>query len=125
MERRLDLCAGAIIVRAGQRADTLYVVRRGYVRLLTTPAGLAERVLAVCGLGSTFNEAAVCDGGPALTTAQAVTPDTCLDEVPAVLMSHLLTTHPHLAYNVAQRLTEQIRRLAALLDDRPSEWSVH
>lgn len=121
--RRRDLRAGTIIVGAGHRTDTLYVVRRGYVCLVAAPVGGMARVLAVRGPGTTFNEAAVCDGGPALATAQALTADTCIDEVPAALVAYLLTAHPYLASNVVQLLTAQIRHLATLIDDRVGGWS--
>ena len=46
--RRRDLRAGEIIVRAGQRTDTLYVVRRGHVQLsVTTVGGTVSGMAAV------------------------------------------------------------------------------
>jgi CRP/FNR family transcriptional regulator, cyclic AMP receptor protein len=114
--RGRDLHAGEIIVRAGQRTDTLYVVRRGSVRLVTT-AGGAERVLAVQGPGTTFNEAAACDGGPALATAQSLSAGTCIDEVPASFLSHPLATNPRLARDVVHVLAGHLRQLATLVDD--------
>ena len=114
--RRRNLRAGEIIVRAGQRTNALYVVRRGSVRLVVT-AGGAERVLAVQGPGTTLNEAAVCDGGPALVTAQSLSADSCIDEVPATLLSRLLATNPLLARDVIHVQTGHLRRLATLVDD--------
>ncbi len=99
--------------------------RRGYVRLFTAPTEGTVRVLIVQGPGTTFNEAAVCDGGPALVTARALTQDTYLDEVPAALVSQLLTTNPRLSHNLVQALTSHIRRLATLVGERPLEEGVH
>jgi CRP-like cAMP-binding protein len=122
--RRREPRAGEIIVCAGQRIATLYVVRRGYVCLFTTSAEGTERVLAVQGPGTTFNEAAVCDGGPALATARALTADTCIDEIPETLVSHLLTANQHLAHNIVQVLARDIRCLARLVDERSREGGV-
>lgn len=116
--RRRDLHAGEIIVRAGQRTGTLYVIRRGRVRLLVMTADGTERVLAVQGPGTTFNEVAVCDGGPALATAQSLSADTCIDEVPATLVSHLLASNPHLITHIIHALARHIRRLVTLVDGR-------
>ncbi len=116
--RRRELRAGELIVRAGQRADTLYVVRRGHVHLAVPTVGGTDRVLAVQGPGSTFNETAVCGGGPAATTARALGANTCIDEVPAALVSHLLADHPRLGAHLVQAEARHIRRLAALIGDR-------
>lgn len=116
--RRRELRAGEVIVRTGDRTDALYVVRCGHVRLFVTTVGGTERVLAVQGPGTTFNEAAVCDGGTAAVTAQSLSAGTCIDEMPAALVSQLLARHPHLLANVVQAVARHIRRLAALVDDR-------
>jgi len=121
--RRREPRIGEIIVRAGEPSATLYLVRRGSVCLITTSAGGMERVLAVQGAGTTFNEAAVCDGGPALATARVLTADTCIDEIPAALMSHLLTANPRLARNIVLVLARHFRCLALLVDERSREGS--
>lgn len=123
--RRREVRAGEIIVRAGERTDALYVVRRGHVRLFVTTVGGTERVLAVQGPGTTFNEAAVCDGGPAAVTAQSLSAGTCIYEVPAALVSRLWERHPHLLVHSVQAVARHIRRLAALVDDRSCAGSVH
>ena len=122
--RRREPRAGEIIVHEGQRIATLFVVRRGYVCLFTLSAGGTERMLAVQGPGTTFNEEAACDGGPALATARVLTADTCIDESPATLVSHLLTANPRLAQNIVQVLAQHIRRLALLVDERSREGRV-
>lgn len=119
--RRRDLRRGEIIVRAGQRADALYIIRRGYVRLVATSAGTEDRVLAVQGPGTTFNEEVMSDGGPSLATAQSLLAGTRIDAVPASVVSHLLATNPHLAHNVVQVLTGRVRHLVTLIDDLASQ----
>lgn len=123
--RRRELRAGEVIVRAGERTDALYVVRRGHVRLFVTTVEGTERVLAVQGPGTTFNEAAVCDGGSATATGQSLSADTCIDEVPAALVSRLWERHPHLLAHIVQAVARHIRRLAALVDGRSCAGSVH
>lgn len=123
--RGRKLRAGEIIVRTGERTATLYVVRRGRVRLFVTTVGGTERVLTVLGAGATFNEAAACDGGPAAATAQSLSSETCIDEVPAALVCHLVARHPPLVAHLARAMARHIRRLAALVDDRSRVGSAH
>lgn len=119
--RRRDLRCGEIIVRAGQRADALYIIRRGYVRLMATSAGTGDRVLAVQGPGTTFNEEVIGNRGPSFATVQAILAGTRIDAVPASVVSHLLATNPHLAHNVVQVLTGRVRHLVTLIDDLTSQ----
>ena len=115
--RQRDLAAGEIIVLEGQRAEALYVVRRGRVHVFRTSEEGKEQVLFVHGPEEIFNDIAVFDGGPILATAQALVPGTCIYVVPASLMTHLLTTNPRVAANVVRDLPGRVRCLAALVED--------
>lgn len=114
--RSRDAAKGQIIVLAGQPAEALYVVRSGRVRIFTiSEDGRKEQVLAVLGPGAPFNDIAVFDGGPALASAQASVPGTCIYVVPAFVMAQLLATNPCIAANTAAFLPGHTRMLAALI----------
>lgn len=115
--RTRALMRGEIIVHEGQPVDALYVVVRGRVRLYALSPEGKEQVLFVAEPGTTFNDVAVFDGGPALATAEALTMDTCIRVVPAALMHHLLTANPRVAANVVHVLPGRMRELAALVEE--------
>lgn len=115
--RQRTLYAGEIIVLEGQHTDALYVVRQGRVRLYRISPEGKEQVLFVAEPGTTFNDTAVFDGGPALATAEALTPGTRVCIVPASLMLHLFATDPRVAANVVRVLPGRVRQLTALVDE--------
>jgi CRP/FNR family transcriptional regulator, cyclic AMP receptor protein len=115
--RQRDLAPGETIVHEGHPADSLYVVRRGRVRIYTVSEEGKEQVLFVRGPGTTFNDEAVFDRGPALATAEAFAPGTCVYVVPASLMTHLLAVNPRVAANVVRELPRRVRQLTTLVDD--------
>jgi CRP/FNR family cyclic AMP-dependent transcriptional regulator len=115
--RTRALVAGEIVVHEGQPADALYAVQRGRVRQYTISPEGKEQVLFVAGPGTTFNDTAVFDHGPALATAEALTADTCICVVPAALMRHLLAANPRVAANVVRVLPSRVRQLTALVEE--------
>lgn len=115
--RQRTLHASEIIVLEGQRTDALYMVRQGRVRIYKISPEGKEQVLFVAEPGTTFNDVAVFDRGPALATAEALTPGTCVCIVPASVMLHLFATDPRVAANVARVLPGRVRQLAALVAD--------
>ena len=111
------LLAGEIVVHEGQAADALYVVWRGRVRLYRISPEGKEQVLFVAEPGTTFNDTAVFDGGPALATAEALAPGTRIGVVPASLLRQLLAANPRVAANVARLLSGYVRQLTTLVEE--------
>jgi CRP-like cAMP-binding protein len=115
--RARTLTTGEIIVHEGQPADALYIVLCGRVRLYKISPEGKEQVLFVAEPGSTFNDTAVFDRGPALVTAEALTPGTRIGVVPASLMRHLLATNPCVAANIMRVLSGRVRQLTTLVEE--------
>jgi CRP-like cAMP-binding protein len=75
---RLDIPAGATIVRQGETGEECYLLRRGRVEVLARGAHGDERSLATRGPGSIFGEAALLTDEPRNATVRALEPCTLL-----------------------------------------------
>jgi SulP family sulfate permease len=68
-----SLAAGEVVFRAGARADELYLIRRGIVRIVLPLADDSHHNLAAFGRGNFFGELAFLDGGVRSADALATT----------------------------------------------------
>jgi SulP family sulfate permease len=68
-----SLAAGEVVFRAGARADELYLIRRGIVRIVLPLADDSHHNLASFGRGNFFGELAFLDGGVRSADALATT----------------------------------------------------
>ncbi len=115
--QQLNLCAGELILLAGQPAEALYAVRRGRVRIFESSAEGKEQVLFVVGRDATFNDVAAFDGGLNLASAQVLGPGADIVVLPASLMTYLVETNPRVAAAVIRIMVGRVRQLAGLVED--------
>lgn len=74
--REIDVLPGQVLFKAGEPADTLYVVQSGAIDMCS-PDG--EAVIATVGPGQSFGEQALLQGGIRSATAMAREATCCLE----------------------------------------------
>lgn len=118
--------AGAVLLEEGERAEALYLVRRGEVVVEKQDARGRPRILARLGEGAVFGELSFLDGQPASATVRATgaarvarLPRQRLEADPA-LAGLKIRLHAHLAREVVARLRATDRSFAEAL--REERW---
>ncbi|HCY13755.1 MAG TPA: Crp/Fnr family transcriptional regulator [Gammaproteobacteria bacterium] len=107
---RLQVKRGAVIVTEGTRADALYVVVAGRVRVFVTAEDGKEAVLAIEGPGASFGEIALLDGDPRSASVAAMEPTELL-VISRGAFRGLLEQSPETATAVIGALAGMVRRL--------------
>jgi predicted acylesterase/phospholipase RssA len=105
----LHLASGELLVRAGDRSDSLYVVLHGRLRESVTGSDGAESVIREAGRGESIGEYAVLTGKPQSATVQAVR-DTVLARLSRESFLHLAEKYPTTIFQLT-------RMLASWLDE--------
>jgi CRP/FNR family cyclic AMP-dependent transcriptional regulator len=99
---------GSILFHEGDRADRVFVVRAGRVKLVVTEANGTETVLAVRSPGDLVGEQAAVDGRPRSASAIALDEVTC-SVVPAERFHSVLEQDPAAAMALVRLLSERLR----------------
>ncbi len=113
-ERRY--AAGAVLFRAGDPPDALYLVLEGRVRVVRSAADDRTQLLHGEGPGGVLGEIPVFGGGPYPATAVAVEATRCA-RIDAALLERLLAECPEVARFALRRLAERSRVLLGRMDD--------
>lgn len=115
---RLELLAGQILFRAGDKALSGYVVSAGTVEL-TVRDGDKKDVVATCDAGSLIGEIALFVENRRPATATAVTQAQVL-EIDRKLITRMLNEYPQIALSLratlANRLTATVTELGRVRD---------
>ncbi|HUG64825.1 MAG TPA: patatin-like phospholipase family protein [Gaiellaceae bacterium] len=122
--RPVEVRAGDIVIRQGDPADRMYLVRSGRLRVLVDQEdGL--RIVRELGAGAAIGELALLTGAPRSATVQAVR-DGELLELDADVFHALLHRDPGLAAAVARTLAVQLQASGGLstASPRPAVISV-
>lgn len=110
----IDRKSGALVFRAGDEGNAMYVIEQGKVRICVRAKDGHEVTLTVLGRGDFFGEMALLDGKA--RSADAVVKD---DARLAVLSrEHFLSfvhTHPNVALEMLTALTNRLRQTDELL----------
>jgi len=115
-ERRY--AGGAVLFRAGDAPNALYLVLSGRVRVERSVGGGDARtqVLHAEGPGGVLGEIPVFGGGPYPATAIATEPTRCA-RIDVAALERLMAECPEVARFALRRLAERARVLLARLDD--------
>jgi CRP-like cAMP-binding protein len=108
--------AGQTILTEGEPCDGLYFVIQGQVRLLRGGSEGREHVVRVLGPGTTFNDAAVFDGGANSEGAVAVEEST-VGLVPKSAMLGLIERYPEIARAALKIMSARQRTLSGVMED--------
>jgi len=113
-ERAAD--SGEMLLLEGEPADAMYFVVSGLVKVFKTSSDGKEQILSFVRPGESFNEVSVFDGGPNLGSARAVGP-VVLHVFRGKDFEAIVRSYPQVSLNVARVLSQQVRRLASLVED--------
>lgn len=97
------------IVHAGDSTDSLFVIVRGSVKVLSRDAEGREVILSFLGEGECFGEMGLIDGSP--RSADVVAFDPCeLLEISRADFTQALTENPDLCLNIMRSLVMRLRQ---------------
>jgi CRP/FNR family transcriptional regulator, cyclic AMP receptor protein len=111
----------AIILREGEKSDSLYIILYGKVKIYVCDTDGGEAILNIQGAGDFFGEMAVLDEAPRSASAMTMEP-TRVAIMTKGAFKDCLASHPDIAYNIIRVLTQRVRGLSgsvrnlALLD---------
>jgi CRP/FNR family transcriptional regulator, dissimilatory nitrate respiration regulator len=112
--RRLD--AGQTLFLQGDRADGLYVVLVGRVKVFKTSPKGREQILMIMGKGDPVGEVAVLSGENYPASAEALDPSEVL-YLPRQAFLDLVTREPEVAMRLLAALSSRLRSFANLIED--------
>ena len=95
--------AGGVIFREGERADELFVIKSGYVRIQS-----GNRTMADLTTNNIFGEMALIDSEPRSATAVAIT-DVELVPISEKQFLFLVSQAPYFALKVMRTLAQRLR----------------
>ncbi len=107
---------GEMIFLEGEPCAGLYVVAAGEIKIFKLSPQGREQILHRLGVGGTFNDVAVLDGGPNPASAGAVSDASCLVIVRSD-MRRLAETHPQLAWALIESIAHRARILVGMVED--------
>ena len=107
------LSAGDVVFREGEPGETMFVIRKGKVRISKQVRG-GEKTFAVLGSGEFFGEMAILTGQPRSATATAIE-DVMLLEVDARRFETMVTTQAEIAVRIIQKLARRLEDADALI----------
>jgi CRP-like cAMP-binding protein len=102
--------AGGVIFREGEKADELFVIKSGYVRIQ-----VGNRTMADLTADNIFGEMALIDSEPRSATAVAIT-DVELVPISEKQFLFLVTQTPYFALKVMRILAQRLRVTSKSLD---------
>ena len=106
---RVELSAGSVLLRKGEKASALYVVVAGLLRATTIKDDGGELILSEFGPGEMAGEMAILAGGGAYSATVSVAEDALLVRVPREAFERIAKTVP----NAVRELASGVRRRLA------------
>ncbi len=113
-EKRYD--RDEIIVAEEEKAEALYFVASGAVKVLKTSADGKEQILAIIRPEETFNEVSVFNGGLNPASAQAMVP-VVVYGIKRGDMEVILRAKPQVALNIIRVMAKRLRHLVSLVEE--------
>lgn len=105
---------GQIIFLENEPCRGIYYVLEGAVRIFKSEPGGREQVLRLAGVGGTFNEVPVFDGGTSPASAEAIAPTTVWI-IPGQAVLALMAAEPAVAQAITKILANRLRHLTTLI----------
>lgn len=107
---------GEMIFLEGEPCAGLYVIAAGEIKIFKLSSQGREQVLHRLGVGGTFNEVAVLDGGPNPASAAAISDALCL-VITRSEIRRLAESYPQLAWALIESLARGARHLVGMVED--------
>ena len=108
--------AGEVILLEGERCEGLYFVVSGRVKVFKLSGEGKEQVLRILGVGRSFNDVPVFDGGPNPGSVAALEPSS-IGFLPKTHVLALVEKHPKVAAAVIRLLASRLRALTLMIED--------
>ena len=112
-----EFSAGEMIFLEGERADGLWIVEQGNVKIFKLNPDGGEHILHMPGPGKTFNDIGALDGGNNPANAAALSPQVRVWLVPSEVLTYVLTHNTRVALNVVRLLAVRVRLLVGQIED--------
>lgn len=119
----LDLEKNEIIARAGEASNSLFVIRRGWVKITTESVNGEEVVLNQVGPGQIVGEMSLIDQQPRSSTMIALSP-VKLMEIKYEGILAVIDQYPRLALSFLRDMTSRLRFANAYIEETV-EWCQH
>lgn len=107
---------GEILLTEGDKADALFFVNEGVVKVFKTSPDGKEQILRIIRPGESFNDVPVLDGGFSLVSAAAMGP-VALYAIKKSDLEAIIKEKPQVALNVIRVLSQRVRELIELVED--------
>ena len=107
---------GELLLSEGAKADVLYFVVEGAVKVFKTSADGKEQILRIIRPGESFNDVPVLNGGVSLVSAGAMGP-VSLYALKKSDLDGIMREHPQVAFNVIRVLSRRVAELIELVED--------
>jgi CRP-like cAMP-binding protein len=114
--RRRGLEAGQTVFLEGDRADGLYVVLHGRVKVFKTSPKGREQILMIMGPGDPVGEVAVLSGEAYPASSETLEPSEVL-YIPRQAFLDLVSREPEVAMRLLSALSGRLRSFASLIED--------
>lgn len=119
----LDLDKGDVIACQGDPSESLFVIRRGWVKIVTDGVNGEEVVLNQVGPGQIVGEMALLDQQPRSSTMIALSP-VKLMEIKYEGVMAVIDDHPQIALSFLKDMTTRLRFANAYVEETV-EWCQH
>ncbi len=120
---RRELAKGDILVRQGDPSQSLFLIRKGWVKIVAEGKGGEEVVLNQCGPGQVIGEMSLLDHKPRSNTITAISPATVL-EIKYEAVLEALHDYPLLALSFLRDMSDRLRFANAYIEET-IVWSQH
>jgi CRP-like cAMP-binding protein len=107
---------GELLLSEGDKADVLFFVSEGVVKVFKTSVDGKEQILRIIRPGESFNDVPVLNGGTSLVSAAAMGP-VALYAIKKSDLESVMREHPQIAFNVISVLSQRVTELISLVED--------
>jgi CRP/FNR family transcriptional regulator len=114
---RRMFAANEIIFLEGEKAQGLWIVEQGRVKIYKLSPQGHEHILRLCSPSMTFNDIGALDGGNNPANAAALSAEVKLLLVPSEIITRILKQNPQIALNVIRLLAKRVRSLVGQIED--------
>jgi len=116
-----DLAEGDVLMRRGERGDSLFLINAGWFKIVTEDAKGDELIINKAAPGETLGEMALLDEAPRSATAIALTPARVL-ELKKDAFHEILDQRPDVALTVIRGLSSRLRFSTTYIE-KAIDWS--
>ena len=109
--------AGEMIFFEDEKADGLWIVEKGHVKIFKLNPDGGEHILHLHGPGKTFNDIAAFDEGNNPANAAALSPEVRVWLIPSDVIAYVLSHNAQVALNVIRLMAVRVRSLVGQIED--------